>query len=435
MTPSTAPGANATRGTAARLARLAHPRRLVATPGRHRMSAIAATALLFGLFTSGADTILPLWATRDLGWSAADWALLRSLRFAGILVGVVLLGALSDRFGQRRIGALSLVGAAVLTLGFGLLPPRLAWFVMPVYGALVSTGFVNLNTLTQQVSARRQGLANSIYRSVGAGAGIVAPVLATALAGAWGSYSRVFLALALVVAAAAAVLGFHPDDAPSAPLADWRRELAGAWAGYRQVLGQRPLMRYIHLSNLAMNTVAGVSAFAAIYFTHELGQSDQRYGFFASVTGLLVFAANVLGGFFLDHVALRRLSGWLVLLSGASCALMGTLRSPVLFIVGWCVFAPTANLFILPASMWVSRAAGPASLAAVFSVHKILTAAYLAGTMLLLGLLERWLGIRLILLGGGLLGMLSAWALFRLPEPPPASERSRGPGTAQTRHS
>lgn len=392
-------------------------RQFLATPGRQRMAAIAATAALFGLFTAGADTALPLWVTRDLGWSASQWALLRSLRFIGILLGVVLLGALSDRCGQRRLGALALAGAGLTAVAFAWLPKATTWLAMPLFGALVSTGFVNLNTLTQQVSTRRQGLANAIYRSVGAATGMLAPLLVTALASVWDGYGRVFLALAATALAAALVLGHHPEDPPSAPLGHWRAELGTMWQAYRAVLHQRELMRFIHVSNIALNATAGVGAFAAIYFTRELAQSDQRFGLFASVTGLLVFAATVLGGLFLDHVSLRRLCGWLVLVAGISCVLMGARRSPALFVSGWCVFAPTSCLFVLPISMWVSRAAGPASQAAAFSVHKIFSAAYVAGTMLLLGALERWCGIRALLLGGGVLGAASALLLFHLPEP------------------
>ena len=73
------------------------------------------------------------------------------------------------------LGSLAVTAGAMVVLGVGGGPAL--WLLMPVIGALVSTCYVNLNTLTQMVSARRQGLANSIYRSIGAGAGVAAPLI------------------------------------------------------------------------------------------------------------------------------------------------------------------------------------------------------------------------------------------------------------------
>src|SRR3712207_4739407 len=56
---------------------------LVATRARQRMTVLAATAVLFGAIVFGLEVILPLWVTRELGYSAGQWAQLRSLRMGG----------------------------------------------------------------------------------------------------------------------------------------------------------------------------------------------------------------------------------------------------------------------------------------------------------------------------------------------------------------
>ena len=44
-------------------------RSLTSTEARRRMVVVAASTLPFMLFVSGADVVLPLWVTRDLGLS------------------------------------------------------------------------------------------------------------------------------------------------------------------------------------------------------------------------------------------------------------------------------------------------------------------------------------------------------------------------------
>ncbi len=405
-------------------------RGLLETPARARMAVVAASALFYMLFVCASDVILPLWVTQDLGLTAADWAHLRSLRFLGVLVGVILLGALSDRFGDRLLGALCMFGIAALLLVLGLGRGWGLYAAMPIYGALVSSAFVNLNTLTQAVSILRQGLANTVYRAVGAFAGIVAPVAATALAARWGGYPVVITSLAALLVAAGLVLLRYPTEQCSLALGPLREELARLWGGYRTALRERELMWGTHLWQAWYSTVTGVGTFAAIRFTRELGQSDAAFGALSSVAAAIALVATLLGGLVLDRRSLRTISVCTMAVASGACLLMGVGDSVVLSAVGFLGHAPLNSALAAPSSMWISRTAGHASQSAAFAVQKVITAAYVAASAALLGYLERWVGIRPILLWGGVLGLVGALCFLLLPEPP----RPSLPPAAARRH-
>lgn len=401
---------------------------LLATQARRRMGVVAGTALLFSLFNSGIDTILPLWATKALGFADYQWAQLRSLRFAGVLVGVILLGALSDRFGQRLLGALSMFCGAVLFLVMSVGGKAGIWIAMPILGALVSTAFVNLNTLTQQVSDARQGVANTIYRSIGAAAGIVAPVLATTLAVLWHGYPPVMRVSAVLLVGAGLLLLRYPGEVTPPPLANMRQEILRLIHGYRIAVAQGELMSFIVISLIWGNVLAGVGAFAAIWFTQDLHMSDQQFGLLCSLAGITAFIFTALAGLYLDRISLRKLHLGVAVLSGCCSLLMGVGYSPLLSAIGFIGFAPLTGMLAGPTSMWVSRAAGAGTQTAAFSVQKITSALAVAVAMVILGWLEALVGIRAIFLYGGVLGVLSGFGFLLLREPPlPAGARRPAP--------
>lgn len=392
---------------------------------RRRLMAVAVSGFLVSFCYVAADVILPLWATRDLGLQAADWAHVRSLRFAGVLAGVVLLGAVSDRLGPRRGAVLALSAAGVVTGLFWLNSRSVLWLLMPVFGALLSTAMVNLNTLTQAVTPTRQGVANSVYRGVGAAAGIVAPIVATFLANAWGGYPAVFLLLGALTVLGGVVVLAYPMDEPMAPLERPTREFRRFWGVYASALRERALMRYIHVSQLCLNSLACVSGFVAIRLTRELGMSDRSFGVFSTAVGVLTFALIAGAAFCVDRLSLRRVHLAVGLVAAAGTVLMGAAHSLTLTCLGALLAMPLSAMLIVPGSMWVSRAAGGASQTAAFAVHKVVTALYLSAAMFVFGLLERWVGIRGVLLLGGSIGLVTALGFMFLGEPPNLSSPTR----------
>jgi MFS family permease len=288
---------------------------------------------------------------------------------------------------------------------------------VPFLGSVVSTAFVNLNTLTQQISDRRQGLANSIYRTIYAVTGIIAPVVVTGLAIVFGGYSGVLILLACLLAVSAATLFAYPGESVPSSLGSIRLEAERMWHGYRTITKKRPLMKFFHLSLGWGALLTSVGTFAAIRFTRELGLSDQQFGTLSAVAGTLTLTVTMLFALILDRVSLRKIHIPAMLAASSFAILMGLGDSLVLSIIGFLGFGPIAGVMIAPSSMWVGRAAGPDSLTAGFSVHKVLMSFYVALASALFGILEHLIGIRLVLLATGIAGLPLALAFIRLHEP------------------
>ena len=154
---------------------------LLGTPARRRMAVLASSTALFALVESGFRVIGPLWATQDLGLGNAEWAWLRSAGEFGRFASILTLGILAERFGTRWMSVIALLGAGLALAGLAAGTGTI--WLMTLLGAFISIIYVGFNTLAQQVSSRRQGLANAIYRAAGAGAGGVAPAAGTPRSG------------------------------------------------------------------------------------------------------------------------------------------------------------------------------------------------------------------------------------------------------------
>jgi sugar phosphate permease len=162
---------------------------------------------------------------------------------------------------------------------------------------------------------------------------------------------------------------------------------------------------------------AGVGAFGAIRFTHELGQSDQQFGVLTSAGAILTLFLTIGAGFFLDRVSLRRLHITICCIASGFAMLMGITDSLLLSGIGYILSTSIFTTVVGPSSMWVSRSAGPELQGAGFTAFKVMNAFYVAIVMALLGFLEHWTSLRAIFFGIGLCGFIMSFAFTVLQEP------------------
>lgn len=382
------------------------------TDARQRMAALATSTALFILVDAGFNVVGPLWATRDLGLTNADWAWLRSVAEFGGFVSVLALGILAEHLGARWMSALALAGSGLALAGLGVGAGTA--LLMAVLGAFSSIIYVSFNTLAQRVSRERQSLANAIYRAAGAGAAIVAPALATHAAQELGSYSPVLVAAAIVQGLAGIAIACYPDPESAEPAS---RPLAATLAVYRRSFTLRPLLSFIAVTRGYGIAVAAVGAFAALRFTRELGLGEPAFGLLCSIIAVGNLLALIASGWIVDRLGPPRT----LALAWTGCSLaaiaLGLSDSLALAIAAYALFVPLHGLCSVPLSLSSARIveeAGPGgpSQNAVFTVQKVFQSGITMLAMAALAALEPAVGMSALIWGGGLLGLPMAAIMY-----------------------
>jgi MFS family permease len=290
--------------------------------------------------------------------------------------------------------------------------------LLPLASAVISTTFVNLNHLTQLVSATRQGGANTAYRSAGLLGSILAPLVATRLIELQGNYWPTFSAMGGCLLLAIIWLHRYPLAEPIAVWRGWRAELAPMVALYSRALHEPRLMRVMLLTTLFTSFAwAGVQSFFAIRLTRELGVSDAAYGNYCAWSSLTALLGVLGQGLWLDKVSVKR--SVLLQYGGMVLGLLGMGFGETPEVVAWS-FILTALLLNSsgpPTSMWWSREAGQAGLSACFAVQKVINAVALGLATWLCGWLVQHLTIAQVFLwsAGAIIPLLLGLAL--LPDP------------------
>ena len=393
---------------------MAKPEFLLGTAGRRRMTALATSTALFILVDSGFNVIGPLWAVRDLGLGNADWAYLRSAGEFGGFISILAFGLLAERLGSRWMSVIALAGAGLALAGLGA-GAGTVW-LMVVLGAFTSIIYVSYNTLAQGVSARRQSLANAIYRAAGASAAIVAPVAATQAARAFGAYAPVLVAAAIVQGLAGLAIVFYSEPEPAGGPS---RSLVDTLASYRRGFTLRPLMSFIAVTRSFGIAIAAVGAFAALRFTRDLGLGDQAFGLLCSIIAIGNLLAVLVSGWIVDRIGPSRMLGLAWAGCGMAAMVMGLGNSLVPAISAYALFVPLQSMCSVPLSLWSSRiaeASGPGgpSQTAVFTVQKVFQSGATMLAMASLGVLEPVVGMATLMWCGGLLALPIAIAVTRL---------------------
>lgn len=373
------------------------------------------------LALSGIMVILPLYATRTLGLSNADFARVLSLRMAGITIGVILLGGLSDQVGTRRLTAMALFAGGVAYGLLGVVPVAGFLALIPVISGLLSTAFVNLNHLTQIADVRRQGRANTLYRATGTLAGILAPFLVTRY---FDAAAGMFAVIGAGMCVAALALRHYPLVEPLPHYRGLRREVQTIAATYAGAFREKHLILFLQVSLLWDAVAVAVAAFIALRLTQELGVSPAAYGNACSAASALTLGGILALGLVLDRIRVKRTVIVMYAVATACLIALGANGSAGLTLGLFVVFSIASGMLVGPLSMWISREAGGVGLSTAFAVSKVLTAGYLAVATFALGWLEPRLGIRTVFLLCGLLAAVVVLALGWLREPPPLRQRA-----------
>lgn len=352
----------------------------------------------------------PFWVTQDLGGTAADYAWLNALRWGGTCLAILPLGLLAERMGARRCILWTLSISGVLLIAVARADFVLACLLFPIIGAFISSSFVNANTLVQEVSEVRRAAANSVYRATGTGAGILAPLVATAVAAGAGPWWAVLaLSGACMLGAALAVAPYPPADNPTP------NSLAAVWKKLGEGLRNRRLRHYLVVDQLAQLGLAPIGIFAALRLTGELGVTESLWGIATAVSGILSLGVVVVSARAIRTWGLRLNSGATWIAAGLGSIGIGILEIGWLALLVWVVGSMIGAAHAVNFSLWLSEVGGISP--TTFTLHKLASSATFAVGLALLGALEHALGMASLLVAGGLLALLAAALILRFPQP------------------
>jgi predicted MFS family arabinose efflux permease len=401
----------------------------VASAARRRIVRMMAAGFASGYALAAINVMLPLYATERLGLTKAEFARVLSVRMIGIALGVIVLGAVSDRCGCRRSTMAAMVGAGLSFALLGYLPLGGFLAIVAITSALFSTAFINLNQMVQLADPARPGRVNSYYRAMVMLAGIVAPLAMTRW---FGWIEEQFYASGVLVVLVAWWLRSYPVEERAPRFQGLGGELRQMGRLYGAALRHRPLMRYIHLTLIWGAATAAVSTFIALRLTDELQADKTLYGNACAIGSGLTLVVLLVMGPLLDRYPLKQVSLVLYLVATACCIAMGATDSPLATAALLVLFAITTTAMAAPWSMWLGREGDAIGMSSAFAVQKVLSAAYGIAATLVLGWLVPHTGIKWLLLGGGLAGLAVLYPFLRLREPPPLRRELTPPTAAPT---
>lgn len=381
----------------------------------NRLLRVVAAAFATSIALTGIVVILPLYATQTLGLNNAEFSRVLSLRMLGITFGVLLLGALSDRFGVKKLTEFSLLAGGLCYSILGMVPLFGFLILIPLFSGFLSTAFVNLNHLTQLVDVNRQGMANTWYRAAGTIGGIVAPIIMTQL---FHQLMWVMAATGVMLIICGLLIKSYPIEENPSPFKGWIMEFRSIASQYKLALSQRHLMNFLHSSLIWGALSAVISTFAAIRLTSDLGVSTVLYGNVCALGSSLSLGAVLLLGIWLDKLLIKSTTMWMFLISSLGTVVLGIFDIANVGIIAFLVATVAGSAAISPLSIWISRESGKAGMSLAFTVQKVLSAIYLAVATFVFGLLEPAIGIKSIFFWCGILSLAVLAVMMLLRKPP-----------------
>ncbi len=281
---------------------------------RPSSSSVAIVLVLGGLIALGPFTIdmyLPSLPSiqRELHTSASATQLTLAAYFAGLGVGQLVYGPLTDRFGRK---APLYVGLALYVIA------SIACALAPSIGALVALRFAQaLGGAAGQVIAR------AVVRDLHVGAAAarmlalltlvmgIAPMIAP-LAGGWillvAGWRAIFALLAaLGVAAFAAVVGFLPETAKRRSA---RIDLRTMGASLREIARDRSFVAYTLTGAFAQAGMFAYISGSPFVLIELFGVPAQKYGFIFGANAFGYIAASQVNRFLLGRHTPAKILAW-----------------------------------------------------------------------------------------------------------------------------
>jgi MFS family permease len=238
-------------------------------------------ALLFPFFA--------LYITSKFNVGMSEVGVLFALFFVSSAIGTTLGGALTDRWGRKRMIIFSLLSSSLSTVLMGLVDTLSAFYVLAlVSGIFTDTGGPAYEAMTADLlpeSKRAQGF--GIIRVALNLAVAIGPLIGGLLATR--SYLLLFVIDAIVSAVVALLVFLYlPETKPRAKVGAPRESLAATFRGYFQVLRDKTFMLFFGACILSTLVYMNMNTTLGVYLRDEAGVAEAGYGLLISLNALMV---------------------------------------------------------------------------------------------------------------------------------------------------
>jgi predicted MFS family arabinose efflux permease len=264
----------------------------LATPFARLYPAFAGGYLLSYFFRSVNAVISPE-LTRELALKPASLGLLTSAYFMAFAAVQIPAGMLLDRYGPRRVEPVLLAIAATGSLSFAIADdvPGLV-----VARALIGAGcaaclMAPMKAIVTWYSVARQPSLSG-WMMVAGGVGALAATTPLELALRFASWRMIFIALAVMTYAAAALIWIRIPEAPKHPETPG---LATQWAGVKSVFTHARFWWIAPLGGVVMGTFMAIQGLWAVPWLIEVNGYDRAI----AARHLLVSGLSTLAGYIL----------------------------------------------------------------------------------------------------------------------------------------
>ena len=263
---------------------------------------------------------LGVFISQDLNLSATEKGFMVAVPLLGGSVFRILLGVMTDRYGPKRTGTLSML--------LVLVPLAWAWLDVQSFGELLGLGVllgiagasfaVSLPLASRAYPAEHQGLAMGVAGSGNSGA-ILSIALAPLLAGRFGWHGVFGLMLPLVALTAAVYWLLSKDHGT-------RGQSGQPPLTLRSLLREPDTYWFCLLYAVTFGGFVGLSSYLSIFFFDQYGISRVEAGWSAGACALAGSFSRPVGGFIADRFGglrvLRGLYPTIAALIGATALLL-----------------------------------------------------------------------------------------------------------------
>ena len=238
---------------------------------------------------------LALFIAKDLDLSIAQKAFLVSIPPLGGAFFRVILGYLSDQFGPKRVG--------VVSMSLTLLPLILGWLAGTSYATMIAVGFllgiagasfaVSLPLASRWFPPERQGLAMGIAGAGNSGT-VLSTLFAPMIAAKVGWHATMALAT-LPVLVALFAFAFLASDSPTQPAPK-------KWGAYAKVLRTADTWWFSFFYSITFGGFLALVSYLAIYFNTAYGIDMVKVGIIVAVASLMGSVLRPVGGLISDRI-------------------------------------------------------------------------------------------------------------------------------------